>query len=123
MPRATWVARAREVKTRGCVYRGWKVIAPSADRGGGGEIFSVGNPATGAQFEDMVRDAGAGDILLVMSNGSFGGIHEKLLAALGIRPSGVQPIAQLDHQDVVGPQLEEVPGVPTEPEIAHPVER
>ena len=29
------------------------------------------------------RDAGAGDILLVMSNGSFGGIHEKLLAALG----------------------------------------
>ena len=31
----------------------------------------------------MVRDAGAGDILLVMSNGSFGGIHEKLLAALG----------------------------------------
>ena len=30
-----------------------------------------------------MRDAGAGDILLVMSNGSFGGIHEELLAALG----------------------------------------
>jgi UDP-N-acetylmuramate: L-alanyl-gamma-D-glutamyl-meso-diaminopimelate ligase len=30
----------------------------------------------------VVADARAGDVLLVMSNGGFGGIHEKLLAAL-----------------------------------------
>jgi UDP-N-acetylmuramate: L-alanyl-gamma-D-glutamyl-meso-diaminopimelate ligase len=27
--------------------------------------------------------AKAGDIILIMSNGGFGGIHEKMLAALG----------------------------------------
>jgi UDP-N-acetylmuramate: L-alanyl-gamma-D-glutamyl-meso-diaminopimelate ligase len=30
----------------------------------------------------VVSEARAGDVLLVMSNGGFGGIHEKLLAAL-----------------------------------------
>ena len=33
--------------------------------------------------ETVTRDARPGDVLLVMSNGGFGGIHEKLLAALG----------------------------------------
>ncbi len=31
----------------------------------------------------IARDARAGDHIVVMSNGGFGGIHEKLLAALG----------------------------------------
>jgi len=30
----------------------------------------------------VVAAAGAGDHILVMSNGGFGGIHDKLLAAL-----------------------------------------
>jgi UDP-N-acetylmuramate: L-alanyl-gamma-D-glutamyl-meso-diaminopimelate ligase len=40
-----------------------------------------------AQIESLVAavaaEARAGDRVLVMSNGGFGGIHEKLLAALG----------------------------------------
>ncbi|VAW78666.1 UDP-N-acetylmuramate:L-alanyl-gamma-D-glutamyl-meso-diaminopimelate ligase [hydrothermal vent metagenome] len=36
-----------------------------------------------ALVESVVAAAQAGDRLVVMSNGSFGGIHEKLLAALG----------------------------------------
>ncbi len=40
----------------------------------------------------VVSDARPGDVLLVMSNGSFGGIHDKLLAALGRGPAeGDQP--------------------------------
>ena len=31
----------------------------------------------------MAAEARAGDHVLVMSNGGFGGIHDKLLAALG----------------------------------------
>jgi UDP-N-acetylmuramate: L-alanyl-gamma-D-glutamyl-meso-diaminopimelate ligase len=38
------------------------------------------------EVADIVRtvasDARTGDVLLVMSNGSFGGIHERLLEAL-----------------------------------------
>lgn len=32
--------------------------------------------------ETIARDAGEGDVVLVMSSGSFGGIHERILAAL-----------------------------------------
>ena len=35
--------------------------------------------------ERLVNDARPGDRVLVMSNGGFGGIHEKLLAALRAR--------------------------------------
>jgi len=38
--------------------------------------------------------------------------------AFGIRPSRAQPVAQLDQEDVVGTQLEEIPGIPTKPEVA-----
>jgi UDP-N-acetylmuramate: L-alanyl-gamma-D-glutamyl-meso-diaminopimelate ligase len=31
----------------------------------------------------VAREARAGDLIVVMSNGGFGGIHRKLLAALG----------------------------------------
>ena len=34
----------------------------------------------------MARTTRTGDVLLVMSNGAFGGIHEKLLARLGAPP-------------------------------------
>jgi UDP-N-acetylmuramate: L-alanyl-gamma-D-glutamyl-meso-diaminopimelate ligase len=33
----------------------------------------------------VARDARAGDHVLVMSNGGFGGVHEKLLDALASR--------------------------------------
>ncbi|EGV35468.1 UDP-N-acetylmuramate:L-alanyl-gamma-D-glutamyl-meso-diaminopimelate ligase [Neisseria weaveri] len=46
----------------------------------GGKLY------TGKEFEtfvaEIVRQAQAGDHILVMSNGGFGGIHDKLLAAL-----------------------------------------
>jgi UDP-N-acetylmuramate: L-alanyl-gamma-D-glutamyl-meso-diaminopimelate ligase len=36
----------------------------------------------------IAREAGAGDVVLVMSNGAFGGIHDRLLEALRTRPFG-----------------------------------
>ena len=39
----------------------------------------------------VAGDARPGDVLLVMSNGSFGGIHDKLLAVLGRSAEGGQP--------------------------------
>jgi UDP-N-acetylmuramate: L-alanyl-gamma-D-glutamyl-meso-diaminopimelate ligase len=35
--------------------------------------------------QGLVKEAGDGDQILVMSNGGFGGLHEKLLAALQAR--------------------------------------
>jgi UDP-N-acetylmuramate: L-alanyl-gamma-D-glutamyl-meso-diaminopimelate ligase len=40
----------------------------------------------GQLVDDIVREAKAGDHVLVMSNGGFGGIHEKLLGALRRKP-------------------------------------
>jgi UDP-N-acetylmuramate: L-alanyl-gamma-D-glutamyl-meso-diaminopimelate ligase len=40
-----------------------------------------------AIVEVLAREARAGDHVVVLSNGGFGGIHEKLLAALGARPA------------------------------------
>ena len=39
-----------------------------------------------ALVEGLVTDASPGDVIVVMSNGGFGGIHRKLLDALGARP-------------------------------------
>ena len=39
----------------------------------------------GALVEAIVAEARAGDHVLIMSNGGFGGIHEKLLARLSAR--------------------------------------
>ena len=36
---------------------------------------------------DLVERAGPHDVIAVLSNGTFGGIHAKLLAALGQRSS------------------------------------
>jgi UDP-N-acetylmuramate: L-alanyl-gamma-D-glutamyl-meso-diaminopimelate ligase len=40
-------------------------------------------PAVPEIVEVVAREAGAGDLVVVMSNGGFDGVHEKLLAALG----------------------------------------
>ncbi|MFS8083993.1 MAG: UDP-N-acetylmuramate--L-alanine ligase, partial [Acidobacteriota bacterium] len=37
----------------------------------------------------LVSEARSGDVIAIMSNGGFGGIHEKLLAALGSEPPAV----------------------------------
>ena len=42
-------------------------------------------PDVGRIVERVAREAGRGDVVLVMSNGAFGGIHDRLLAALGER--------------------------------------
>jgi UDP-N-acetylmuramate: L-alanyl-gamma-D-glutamyl-meso-diaminopimelate ligase len=39
-----------------------------------------------ALVQGLVQDSGTGDHILVMSNGGFGGLHEKLLAALRAKP-------------------------------------
>ena len=39
-------------------------------------------PSVDAIVEAVARDAAPGDLVVVMSNGGFGGIHGKLLAAL-----------------------------------------
>jgi len=41
-----------------------------------------------AMVDAIVKEARAGDAILVMSNGGFGGIHEKLLDSLGKRSAG-----------------------------------
>jgi UDP-N-acetylmuramate: L-alanyl-gamma-D-glutamyl-meso-diaminopimelate ligase len=38
-----------------------------------------------AIVDDVIREARAGDHILVMSNGGFGGIHEKLLRGLDVK--------------------------------------
>jgi UDP-N-acetylmuramate: L-alanyl-gamma-D-glutamyl-meso-diaminopimelate ligase len=39
-------------------------------------------PTVGAIVEEVARGAREGDIVVIMSNGGFGGIHQKLLRAL-----------------------------------------
>jgi UDP-N-acetylmuramate: L-alanyl-gamma-D-glutamyl-meso-diaminopimelate ligase len=51
------------------------------------DISNVGKPAfaladAGAIIEHLLPELGAGDVVAIMSNGGFGGIHEKLLEAL-----------------------------------------
>ena len=79
----------------------WKdALAASLDRAAGvfcytanlgwdaaGALAPLGRKCTtaddiGAMVEAIAREARAGDHVLVMSNGGFGGIHEKLLARL-----------------------------------------
>jgi UDP-N-acetylmuramate: L-alanyl-gamma-D-glutamyl-meso-diaminopimelate ligase len=40
-------------------------------------------PAVDDIVQTIAREAADGDLVVVMSNGGFEGIHEKLLAALG----------------------------------------
>ena len=39
----------------------------------------------------VVSEARSGDVIAIMSNGGFGGIHEKLLIALGARKARSSP--------------------------------
>jgi len=57
---------------------GWDLAATAEQLGAKGKVF----PTTGAIIEDIVRNAKAGDHVLVMSNGGFENIHERLLKAL-----------------------------------------
>jgi UDP-N-acetylmuramate: L-alanyl-gamma-D-glutamyl-meso-diaminopimelate ligase len=43
-------------------------------------------PSVDALVDGIAADARAGDHIVVMSNGGFGGLHDKLIAALGRRP-------------------------------------
>ena len=57
---------------------GWDVAAALSPLDGKTEIHTD----LGALIESIARDARPGDHVLVMSNGGFGGIHDKLLARL-----------------------------------------
>jgi len=53
-------------------------------------IRASGTPATavdgiGSLVASVAGDSQPGDVILVMSNGDFGGIHQKLLDALAVR--------------------------------------
>jgi UDP-N-acetylmuramate: L-alanyl-gamma-D-glutamyl-meso-diaminopimelate ligase len=52
-------------------------------RGRGKEAFYI--PTVEEITGVVVREARSGDVILIMSNGSFGGIHERILAALRAR--------------------------------------
>ena len=45
-------------------------------------------PSAEALLPQLLNDLKKGDVALIMSNGSFGGIHDKLLAALAEREGG-----------------------------------
>ena len=68
-------------ETQGKHALGWnpaQVLAPLGQRASGWQDLE-------AMVKAIVTQARAGDHILVMSNGSFGGIHEKLLAGLKTR--------------------------------------
>jgi UDP-N-acetylmuramate: L-alanyl-gamma-D-glutamyl-meso-diaminopimelate ligase len=48
-------------------------------------------PSVDALAEGLAQDSRSGDQILVMSNGGFGGLHEKLLAALRARAASTRP--------------------------------
>jgi len=58
---------------------GWDAAAALAPMGAKAETFDDLDPMVAA----IAAAAGAGDQVLIMSNGGFGGVHDKLLAALG----------------------------------------
>jgi UDP-N-acetylmuramate: L-alanyl-gamma-D-glutamyl-meso-diaminopimelate ligase len=62
---------------------GWDAGAALTPLGGRAQAYDD----LAALVADVARDARAGDHVLVMSNGGFGGVHAKLLDALG-RASG-----------------------------------
>jgi UDP-N-acetylmuramate: L-alanyl-gamma-D-glutamyl-meso-diaminopimelate ligase len=62
-------------------HLGWDAGAALAPLGIRAEVHGDLHALVGA----VARDARAGDHVLVMSNGGFGGVHEKLLDALASR--------------------------------------
>jgi UDP-N-acetylmuramate: L-alanyl-gamma-D-glutamyl-meso-diaminopimelate ligase len=59
----------------------WDVAGALAPLGGRAQVFTALDGLVGA----VVAEARAGDHVLVMSNGGFGGVHQKLLDALSAR--------------------------------------
>ncbi|MFL5322580.1 MAG: glutamate ligase domain-containing protein, partial [Myxococcaceae bacterium] len=51
-------------------------------------IESIGHSDVGAMVKQVAAEAKPGDLLLVMSNGSFGGFIDKLIAELKSKPGG-----------------------------------
>jgi len=49
-------------------------------RAGGGSARYL--PSTAQIVDEVAHDARSGDLIVIMSNGGFDGIHDKLLAAL-----------------------------------------
>jgi UDP-N-acetylmuramate: L-alanyl-gamma-D-glutamyl-meso-diaminopimelate ligase len=49
-------------------------------------------PTVDAIVEELAAEARAGDTIALLSNGSFGGAHEKLLSALARRPARKDPL-------------------------------
>ena len=71
---------------------GWDLAAALAPLNQGDDLDRSGQGSKAVAFDDIDRlvaaiviAAGPGDHVLVMSNGGFGGIHERLLAALRLR--------------------------------------
>jgi UDP-N-acetylmuramate: L-alanyl-gamma-D-glutamyl-meso-diaminopimelate ligase len=62
---------------------GWDAAPVLAGLGGRGH----GRGDVAALARDLARTLRSGDHALIMSNGGFGGLHEKLLAELGRSPS------------------------------------
>ena len=70
--------------------KSWLLNSPDLGWDLAGAVSSMGNRAGLARTVDalvkgLAAEARAGDHVLVMSNGGFGGVHEKLLAALRAR--------------------------------------
>ncbi|MCK9529337.1 MAG: UDP-N-acetylmuramate:L-alanyl-gamma-D-glutamyl-meso-diaminopimelate ligase [Gammaproteobacteria bacterium] len=61
------------------VHMGWDLAQVAAALAGRAEVFADLDTLVGA----ITREARQGEHVLVMSNGGFGGIHQKLLDALG----------------------------------------
>jgi UDP-N-acetylmuramate: L-alanyl-gamma-D-glutamyl-meso-diaminopimelate ligase len=70
--------------------KSWLLNSPDLGWDLAGAVSSMGNRASLSRTVDalvkgLAAEARAGDHVLVMSNGGFGGVHEKLLAALRAR--------------------------------------
>ncbi|MFI5184840.1 MAG: UDP-N-acetylmuramate:L-alanyl-gamma-D-glutamyl-meso-diaminopimelate ligase [Vicinamibacteria bacterium] len=70
-----------------------ELVAAIRERGGRAEFI----PSVGAIVDDLAGRLDVGDRVVVLSNGGFGGIHERLLAALDRRAArgGVRPGAMV----------------------------
>ena len=63
------------------------VVAAIRTRGGHAETVPAGAGSVDALVDRVVAFARSDDVVVVLSNGAFGGIHEKLLGALGRAPA------------------------------------
>jgi UDP-N-acetylmuramate: L-alanyl-gamma-D-glutamyl-meso-diaminopimelate ligase len=61
----------------------WNLDGVAAALGGKARVLGD----VGALVDALAADLREGDRVLVMSNGGFGGLHERLLAALRSRPA------------------------------------